>query len=366
MGDVMLARDVGEHFEQDPGAFAMSEIRELLAPADLVLANLENPVSETGIPHHIQDPHVTFCANPKALSVLKNLRVSAVSLGNNHMLDYGGDALSATLRHLDDLDIRHTGAGRNYVEANTPLEIVCGAHQVAILSHSFVYSASTLMAHKNSPGISDHRINKILRRIQTLREKKQIVIVSLHWGIEYCFYPLPYQMANARRMIDAGAHLIVGHGPHFPQGIETYRNGLIIYSLGNFIFDEPFRFANQSYIAEVELDPGTGVTGFDMHPFDIRSHIPHLMNGDEKKRQIELIEKLTALYQAKDVEFWRKINRRFFGDILWRIRSMKSFKFLFLYPMEFYFDLGLVPLLKKAKQKALGKLSRLHRRGPER
>jgi poly-gamma-glutamate synthesis protein (capsule biosynthesis protein) len=359
MGDVMLARDVGEHFEQVPGDFAMKEIGDLLAPADLVLANLENPVSEIGIPHQIQHPHVTFCAKPQTLAVLKNIGVDAVSLGNNHMLDYGGEALAATLRNLDELEIGHVGAGRCYTEANRPLEIDCGGHRVAVLSHSFVYSASTLRAGKNSPGVSDHRIKKILRRIRTSRKNGQTVIVSLHWGIEYCFYPVPYQMDYARQMIDAGAHLVVGHGPHYPQGVETYRNGLILYSLGNFVFDEPFRFANQSYIAMVDLDPKGGVAGFDLHPFDLKSHVPQLTQGEQKKRQIALIDRLTALYREKDTEFWRHINRRFLGDILWRVRSMKSTKFLFLHPMAFYLDLGLRPMLRKAKRKALAKLGRL-------
>ena len=78
-----------------------------------------------------------------------------------------------------------------------------------------------------------------------------------HWGYEYSFYPLPYQMRSARQMIDAGASVILGHGPHYPQGIERYRDGRIVYSLGNFIFDEPHKYANRSFVFGVEID-GSG------------------------------------------------------------------------------------------------------------
>ena len=100
VGDVMLARGVGRHFVEAPGDFTMDDVREVLRPYDVVCANLENPVAEGGSPDPLQDPNVTFRAHPETLNVLKTLGVGVVSLGNNHMLDYGESALAETLERV--------------------------------------------------------------------------------------------------------------------------------------------------------------------------------------------------------------------------------------------------------------------------
>jgi len=207
MGDVMLDREVGKHVKDKPEDFLFNNIRSVLKHYDVIFLNLENPVGTKGTPHPIQDPQVTFCCHPDSLQVLKNIGADIVSLGNNHMLDYGETALFETLEHLDALGIKHVGAGRNYKEANRPLLMECNSKKIAFLSYVFIYSASTMMARGNKPGVSDYRINRILPAIRDLSLSGYQVIVSIHWGIEYCLYPLPYQMKQARRMIDSGGVL---------------------------------------------------------------------------------------------------------------------------------------------------------------
>ena len=359
IGDVMLDREVGQHFRRNPDDFSMAEIQNLLEPFDLVFANLENPVSVNGVPHPLQDPHVSFCASPDTLDVLKNIRANVVSLGNNHILDFGAEALATTLEYLDAASIRHVGAGRDYEEANRPLLMECKGRRIAILSYVFVYSASTMMARGTRAGVSDHRIRQILARICQLKQKDYVVIVSLHWGVQYCFYPLPYQMRYARKMIDAGALLILGHGPHYPQGIETYKNGLIVYSLGNFIFDEPYRFSSTAFIIEVRITEKMQVRNVECHPFVIKDHVPQLLSGHDKERFLEILDILTTLYQNKDTRFWQNINRRYFLNILWKAIVCKSIKFITLYPASFYFYIGLRNIIHMVNIKNLDKLRQL-------
>lgn len=341
VGDVMLDRAVGRHFRDRPQDFRMEEISALLSGYDLVFANLENPVGIKGIPHPIQRPNVTFRGHPDSLQVLKNLGVTAVSLGNNHMLDYGPVALAETLEYLDAYGIRHVGAGRNYEEANHPLLLEVNGRKVAILAYVFLYSASTQMATRTRPGVSDHRMRNILPRIRELLRQGNQVLVSAHWGREYSFYPLPYQMAQARRMIDEGALMIVGHGPHYPQGIERYKGGKIVYSLGNFIFDEPFRYANRSFVYGAEVASGNALLGEQIYPFHIRDHIPTLVDGRDKEALEKLIAKLSRLYPEKGKRFWQGQNSLYFRDIVYRVSHMKSFKFLFLPPPSFYWQVGI-------------------------
>ena len=105
MGDVMLARDVGRHFAAAPEDFRMDDVRSALKGFDLVCLNLENPIGTRGSPDPVQDPHVTFRAGPETLDILQGLGVTLVSLGNNHMLDYGAASLIETLELLDGAGI---------------------------------------------------------------------------------------------------------------------------------------------------------------------------------------------------------------------------------------------------------------------
>jgi poly-gamma-glutamate synthesis protein (capsule biosynthesis protein) len=349
MGDVMLAREVGRHFVAAPEDFRMDDVRGLLKDFDVVCVNLENPVGTRGSPDPVQDPHVTFCAGPETLEVLKGLGVTLVSLGNNHMLDYGAASLVETLELLDAAGIKWVGAGRNYEEANRPLVVDCNGRRIAFLSYAFIYSANTRMADRYRPGVADHRLSRILPRIRELKRSGCDVIVTLHWGREYSFYPLPYQMRQARRMIDNGASLILGHGPHYPQGIEQYRGAQIVFSLGNFIFDEPHKFANRSFIYGAQLD-GTGhVQRSEIHPVHLVHHVPALVHGEKKTRLQRLIESLSAVYPRKDRRFWKDISQAYFTDLCGRVARTRSLKYLLVPPWSFYRDVGLAGIARKLR-----------------
>ena len=358
MGDVMMARDVGEHFASAPGDFAMSDIRGLLAGFDLVVLNLENPVAIGGKPDPVQDPHVTFRAHPETLRVVKDLGVKVVALGNNHMLDYGEQALAETIEHLDAIGMGHTGAGRNYEEANRPLLLECNGRQLAFLSYAFIYSANTRMATRTRGGVSDHRLPRIVARIKELVRAGRDVIVLCHWGYEYSLYPLPYQMRIARRMIDAGATLILGHGPHYPQGIEDYEGGKIVYSLGNFIFDEPHKYANRSFVYGVEIDSSGHPASQEIHPIHLQRHVPHLVSGVERRRLERLVESLSARYRTKDQRFWRGQSIKYFTDICARAARTRNIKYLMVPTPSFYRDVGPAALLRKFRPAGVMNLSR--------
>ena len=348
VGDIMMARDVGRHYSEAPGDFSMPDIRALLREVDLVCANLENPVALGGQPDPVQDPHVTFRAAPHTLDVVKTLGINVVSLGNNHMLDYGEAALIETLEHLDRAGIKRVGAGRNYREANAPLLVECNGRRLAFLSYAFIYSANTRMATDRRAGISDHRLGRILPQIRELSAGRD-VIVMIHWGFEYGFFPIPYQMRQARRMIDAGACLILGHGPHYPQGIETYRQRDIVYSLGNFMFDEPHKFANRSFIYGAEIDAAGQVGNRSVVPVHIRRHVPRIVGGAERRRLDGLITTLGARYQKTGQRFWKDLNAAYLTDICGRVVRSRSLKYLRVPPLSFYRDVGPAAILRKLK-----------------
>jgi poly-gamma-glutamate capsule biosynthesis protein CapA/YwtB (metallophosphatase superfamily) len=348
VGDVMLARDVGRHFAEAPTDFTTGNVHEVLRGYDVVCANLESPVGTSGRPCPGQDPHITFRAQPDTLEVLRSLSVNVVSLGNNHMLDYGEEALGDTLEHLDRAGIKWVGAGRDYEEANRPLVFTVRGRKLAFLSYVFIYSVNTRMATRNRPGVSDHRLPGILQRIGALKRSGCAVLVMAHWGYEYGFYPVPYQMRAARRMIDAGATLVLGHGPHYPQGIEEFRGRPIVYSLGNFIFDEPHKYANRSFIFGTDID-GDIPFGREILPVHLRRHVPTLVQGEEKRRLSRLIDNLSARYVEKDPGFWRSISASYLTDLCGRVLRNRSVKYLLVPPVSFYRDVGPSVILRKLR-----------------
>jgi poly-gamma-glutamate synthesis protein (capsule biosynthesis protein) len=349
MGDVMLARDVGRHFAATPEDFRMDDVRSTLEGFDIVTVNLENPVGIKGSPDPTQDPHVTFRAGPETLDVLKRLGVSVVSLGNNHMLDYGSTSLVETLELLDAAGIGWVGAGRNYDEANRPLIVARNGRRIAFLSYAFIYSANTRMAGSSTAGVADHRLSRILPRIRELRRSGCDVVVSIHWGKEYSFYPLPYQMRAARRMVDHGAALILGHGPHYPQGLERYRDAQIVYSMGNFIFDEPHKFANRSFIYGAEFDGSGTVRQGTIVPVHLVRHVPTLVDGAKKARLERLIDGLSTAYPRKDRKFWKDVSHDYLTDLCGRVIRTRSVKYLLVPPWSFYRDVGLAGIARKLR-----------------
>lgn len=346
VGDVMLARGVNRKFDAGEADFELSEFRKLFATSDIVLANLETPISSRGAPNPRQDPVVTFCASPNTISVLHNMGVTAVTLATNHMLDYGPEALEDTLEHLDAAGISHFGAGRDEEEANRPLIVDVDGQKVALLGSVFIYSVSTKRATPSEPGVADYNIKRLTRTIRSLASQQYRVVISIHWGLEYSFYRLPYLQQQAQAMIDAGADLVLGHGPHYPQGIETYEGRQIVYSPGNFIFDERAYFAKRGFVFTGEIGSPTQNT-FSIAPFVLKGCVPTMVSGRSARRFVYFIENLDKIYQRKHREFWKKINNNYFRYIVKIASNARSTRFLFVPPLSFYAGVGLRNYIRK-------------------
>ncbi len=156
----------------------------------------------------------------------------AVTLANNHILDYGPGGLADTIALLDRAGIIHTGAGFSREEALRPAVVeICGV-KVAFIGMSKTGSMVKADAHVLPLDLETAREAIGIAR----RAGASVVICSPHWGRELAYFPTPDQQAFGRGLIDAGADLVVGHHPHVIQGVETYRDKLIFYSLGNFNF----------------------------------------------------------------------------------------------------------------------------------
>ncbi|MFA6364911.1 MAG: CapA family protein [Candidatus Paceibacterota bacterium] len=236
-GDVMLSRSVGKKInEMNDVTFPFLLIASTTRAADMLIGNLEGPISLRG---RNQGSIYSFRANPQTIQGLTFAGFRVMSLANNHIWDWGRDALSDSVSLLRESGILTVGAGRNEEEANAPLVVEVKKNRIGLLSYTNLYPKS-LNAEGNTPGISAFNEERVREAIKNLKQSADIAVVLIHWGDEYKTKSNNEQQRLAHAFIDAGADLVVGTHPHVSEEVEQYHNGWIAYSLGNFVFDQTF------------------------------------------------------------------------------------------------------------------------------
>ena len=237
--------------QSERGALAPVEaVRPLFRAADIRVLNLETSLSDRGRP--FTQKHYIFNASPDNTRVLSHLGVDVAILGNNHSMDMGAEGLARTVESLRRVGIASVGAGANDSEAYGPLLLSLGERRVALLSYSAIGTPEMFSA-ANRPGVAQ-ATGAIVYQVGQATRLANYVIVSLHWGSEYYTAPDAAQVALAHRIIDAGAVAVIGHHPHIPQGIERYRNGIICYSLGNFLFGSINQDQEHNLVVRLDFD----------------------------------------------------------------------------------------------------------------
>lgn len=237
-GDIMLDRGVRSSVEKNfDGDYSLlfGPTKELIYEADISFLNLEGPISDAG---KKVGSIYSFEFNPIVATILKDVGFDIVSFANNHVGDYSSVAFKDTLTHLENSGIKYAGAGINYEDAKTPREIIINDTKFCFLGFSDV-GPEWIKAKDESAGIllaSDPEFENI---IKSGKLGCDILVASFHWGDEYKYFN-SRQEKLAKSALDAGADIIIGHHPHVIQDIEIYKGKIIVYSLGNFIFDQYF------------------------------------------------------------------------------------------------------------------------------
>lgn len=236
-GDIMLARSVGDMMlQKQDWTWPFKTVADFTSQADILFGNLEGPISDKG--HDMGNPY-SFRTDPRAIAGLKLAGFNIVSVANNHIADWGREALADTLEILQTNAIAYAGGGFNNTEA----------HQVKIIKKNNIkfgflaYTPFTNQYNEASDelaGISNFSQEKIAEDIKQAKKIADVIIVSFHFGDEYQTSANDFQTKLAHLAVDSGANLVIGHHPHVVQNIEKYQDAYIVYSLGNFIFDQTF------------------------------------------------------------------------------------------------------------------------------
>jgi poly-gamma-glutamate synthesis protein (capsule biosynthesis protein) len=277
-GDVMLGRLVDQYVIQNrsvrPEAL-WSDLLPIMLDADCRLINLECVISSRGEEWHPATKAFHFRARPRAIEFLQSAKIDGVALANNHVLDYGPEALMDCLNLLDQAGIKRAGAGATLEEALTPALVALPQVRVALVA--LTDNEPDWEAAGSKPGVNyaayDDRglvepyRSRIAQMLARARGQAEIVIVSAHVGPNWGA-PSRSIQALAHELIDMGAHLYWGHSNHTPQGIELYKGKAILYSTGDFVDDylvdkEERNDLTFLFLLEVE---GGRITRIRLHP----------------------------------------------------------------------------------------------------
>lgn len=240
VGDIMLGRTVNSKMVgYRDYLYPYRKMHDELHAADLRVANLECTITDT-VPIPSDPSTFYFVTAKKAVSGLVYAGFDAVTVANNHADGPGGvPALLDMLSTLRANGIAHCGGGSDLAAARQPAIVATRGVRFAFLGYNMVPPLPQgPFATPTSGGIAPVNLDTLPHDIAAARKSADLVIPYFHWGIEYTKDPTIDQQRAARAAIDAGADMVLGNHPHWIQGIESYKGKLIIYSFGNFIFDQ--------------------------------------------------------------------------------------------------------------------------------
>lgn len=213
-GDIMLGRSVmNESLKNNNPKYPFLLVSDLLKNADLVFSNLENPITE-GCP--ILTSGMVFCTKPEIIDGLKYAGIDILSLANNHTENYGKEGVAETKKYLSENEIE-------FLDGNSLVIKEINGIKFGFLGFNFMYRKPNELE---------------LKLIRESGEKVDILFAMIHWGEEYTSKPNNFQKDVASTLVNEGVDVVVGTHPHWVQSIDTIKDKLVLYSLGNFVFDQ--------------------------------------------------------------------------------------------------------------------------------
>ena len=214
-----------------------TELIQIMQDADIMCLNNEFTYSTNGSP--MNGKLYTFRAKPDRVAVLQEMGVDVVTLANNHVYDYGKQALLDTFSTLESAEIDYFGAGENLEEAMKPVYYEIDGKTIAFVGASRAEKYKlTPQATETEPGILRcYDTELFLESIREADANADFVIAVVHWGTEYSYDLEDVQLSTGKEYLDAGADAIIGGHSHCLQGMEFYDEKPIIYSLGNYWFN---------------------------------------------------------------------------------------------------------------------------------
>lgn len=284
VGDLMLGRRVSPVLASEgPGVFEGA--RFVVSSADVAAANLESPL--TDLPHRSEALYALE-ADPRFAALLAGAGFDLVSLANNHSGDAGPQGLLDTMRALHEADIGTVGAGVAASEAVEPAHMTVNGVHIAQLA--FDVTGVGLEPGDGTPGVARYEGQAARLAVEEADSVSDVVAVSIHGGVEYLTDHDPILEEVGKDLVDWGADIVWGHGPHVPQPVSVTDAGEVVAtSLGNFIFDQQRPLTQTGLILEV-LASRDGVEAFRVGRVDHADLRAEFVGWDEPEGTAALID----------------------------------------------------------------------------
>lgn len=326
VGDVMF-HDRMKDLRQEEDEF--DTVLHEFEASDLVIANLEMPLSRRG--YRVQK-YANIRSDPRIAEEVRALGIDAVSMANNHMMDFGPEAMMDTVAACGQAGLAHSGAGPDIDAAFAPAWLQAGNLRIGMLSASCTVPVESA-AGEDKPGTAGVRVGfsfevdpnlmmeqpgsmpevrswtvtedteRLCTAVRTMKSKADIAIVVMHWGVPtYWLSPsqgllAQYQQPLAHMLIDAGADLIAGNHPHAINPVEVYAGKPVFYSLGNFIYTDLLDFMRPESLL-VRFSPSEG--SLQIVPYLVgQLGLPRRAVGEEAKRVLTKLDTMSAPLQTR-------------------------------------------------------------------
>ena len=260
-GDLMFDRGIRYYAKKNGGnEFIFEKIYSLLINNDLVVSNLEGPITDEKsissgtVPGSANNYYFTF--DPSVAKTLYRENIKLVSLANNHILNFGKQGLNSTKKYLDDAGVEYFGAPNGQRSITKEINGV----KIGFINYNEFY------------GDNEKEQKAVLEEIKNIKQKSDLVIIFSHWGPEYKLTPTDAIKDLAHKFIDGGADLIIGSHSHVTVPMEEYKGKRIYYSLGNFVFDQYFdENVRNGMGVVVKVNPETKQLNFEEIKFYLQS-----------------------------------------------------------------------------------------------
>jgi poly-gamma-glutamate capsule biosynthesis protein CapA/YwtB (metallophosphatase superfamily) len=271
-GDVMMCRYIGisARNQHDPAA-PLRDVAAAFSSADIAFVNLESPFSDVGKPvlHGM-----VFRAEPEMIATLETAGIDVVSTANNHARDCGSHGIEFTLDWLAQHKIAAAGTGATAEQAHQGVVVERNGVRFGFLAYTYDQTNGNLKDHDDR--VADLDADAMAADVASLLRRADVVMVSMHAGDEYHPKPNQEQRAFARAAIEAGAQVVIGHHPHVTQPEETWKGGVIFYSLGNLVFDQFQRQETQHGLLAELFFLGRKLVRYNLIPVDLVRGFPRI------------------------------------------------------------------------------------------
>lgn len=284
-GDAVIGRGIRNCFD--------AEVLAQMEGADIFMLNNEFAYTDRGEP--LEGKQYTLHAPTYTAPYLFDIGTDLVSLGNNHVYDYGETGLLDTLDTLDAIGMPYVGAGRNIEEASRPAIYDLGGMTVGIVCGTQIERfavADTKGATETSAGVFRcYDMTPMYEKVKELDSQVDFVIVYIHWGDEKKQWPVPAQTEAAQGLAESGADLIIGDHPHVLQTIGYVEGVPVVYSLGNYLFNTN---TQDTGIVEAVFDPvGKTLSSLRFIPMEQENLTVRMLSGEEKERCLSDLRELS-------------------------------------------------------------------------